>query len=99
MSSSWILECDSQVQWSLSGPDMLDSQVVNLRPHPTGRRWAGSQPSCQLSESGGGSRQKERGEYGEVVVEEVDQEYLMEHYTSANRKAKPGRPDDGLPWH
>ena len=35
----------------------------------------------------------ERDEFGEVVVEEVeevDQEYSLEHCTSANKKAKPG---------
>ena len=93
VSSSWILECDSQVQWSLTGADMLDSQVVDLRLHPTGRRWAGNQPSCPLSESGGGSRQLERDGFGEVVEEEV----LQEHCTSANGKAKQGMPDVGLP--
>ena len=41
----------------------------------------------------------ERDEFGEVVVEEVDQEYSLEHCTSANKMAKPGRPDGGLPWH
>ena len=63
------------MQWSLSGADIWDSQVVDLRPHPAGRRWAGSHPSCQPLESGGGSCQLERDEFGEVVVEEVDQEY------------------------
>ena len=41
----------------------------------------------------------ERDEFGEVVVEEVEQELSLEHCTSANKKAKPGRPDGGLPWH
>ena len=37
-------------------------QVVDLPPHPTGKRWAGIQPSCLPSESGGGSRLLERDE-------------------------------------
>ena len=73
--------------------------MVDLLPHPTGGKWAGSQPSDQSSESGDGSCQLERDELGEVVVEEVDQEYSKEHCTSSNRKAKPGMPDAGLPWH
>ena len=59
------------MQWSLSGADIWDSQVVDLRPHPTAKSWAGNQPSCPLSESGGGSHQLERDGLGEVVEEEV----------------------------
>ena len=77
---------------------LTGKQVVDLcPPHPAGRRWAGSHPSCQPLESGGGSCQLERDEFGEVVVEEVD--HSLEQCTSGNKKAKPGRPDGGLPWH
>ena len=94
--SSWILGCVFLVQWSQSGADNLDSLVEDLLPHPTGRRWAGSQPSFAPSESGGSSCRLERGEFGEVVEQEV-QEYLEQHYTSAKEKAEPGMLDVELP--
>ena len=45
VSSSLILGCVFLVQWSQSGADIVGNQEVDLRPHPAGRRWAGSQPS------------------------------------------------------
>ena len=74
-------------------------KVVDLRPHPTERRWAGSQPSYPPSESGGGSRPLEKGEVGEVVEvgEERDQEDRVQHCSHLLGKAEPGKPDTGLP--
>lgn len=94
--SFWILGCVSLVQWSQSGADILDSLVEDLLPHPTGRRWAGSQPFFAPSESGGSSCRLERGEFGEVAEEGV-QEYLEQHCTSAKEKAKPRMLDVELP--
>ena len=79
-------------------------KVVDLRPHPTERRWAGSQPSYPPSESGGGSRPLEKGEVGEVVEVGVerDQEDPVQHCSLLLGKAKPGtgtsalRYDDGI---
>ena len=77
----------------------LVEKVVDL--HPTERRLAGSQPSYPPSESGGGSRPLERGEVGEVVAVGVerDLEDPVQHCSLLLGKAKPGKPDAGLPEH
>ena len=78
-----------------------EGQVVDLPPHPTGKRWAGIQPSCLPSESGGGSRLLERDEGGVVVKVglERDQGDLVQHCSRLLGKAKPGTPDAGLLEH
>ena len=74
---------------------------MDLRPHPTGRRRAGSQPSCPPSQSGGDSPPLERDEGGEVVEVEVerDQEDPVQHCSHLQGRAEPGSPDAGLPGH
>ena len=79
----------------------LVEKVVDLRHHPTERRWAGNQPSYPPSESGGGSRPLERGAVGEVVEVGVerDQEDPEQHCSPLLGKAEQEKPDAGLPEH
>ena len=74
---------------------------MDLRPHPSGRRRAGSQPSCPPSQPGGDSPPLERDEGGEVVEVEVerDQEDPVQHCSHLQGRAEPGSPDAGLPGH
>ena len=70
---------------------------MDLRLHPTERKYAGSQPSFSLSRSGGDSPSLvERDDGGEVDEEVQDPLQQCSHLQG---KAAPGVADAELPWH
>ena len=70
--------------------------MVDLRLHPTERKYAGSQPSFSLSRSGGDSPSLvERDDGGEVDEEVQDPLQQCSHLQG---KAAPGVADAELPW-
>ena len=73
--------------------------VKDLRPNPTEKRWAGSQPSSSPSESGAVSCPLERDKCVEIAEVERDLEDQVQHYSRLLEKAEPEKPDAGLPGH
>ena len=70
--------------------------MVDLRLHPTERKYAGRQPSFSLSRSGGDSPSLvERDDGGEVDEEVQDPLQQCSHLQG---KAAPGVADAELPW-